>query len=62
MFFACDRISAMGVPAASMDLLHEAREKASDAHTMASRIWSIFRLPLAKIPGRTHIELLMVFC
>jgi hypothetical protein len=34
-------IPAMGAPAASVDLLHETREKAADAHTTASSIWDI---------------------
>jgi hypothetical protein len=38
---------------ASVDLVTETHEKAADAHTTASSIWYIFRLPLAKIPGCT---------
>jgi hypothetical protein len=38
MIFASELIPAMGAPTASVDLLHEAREKAVDAHTMASSI------------------------
>jgi hypothetical protein len=61
VLFACERIPAMGAPAATADLLHETREKAGCAHTTASSIGTFLDPNWQKSLGAHCIELLMLY-